>query len=347
MSITSLNTRRKRILQAIVEMYIETALPVSSQAITQRLRSQLSAATVRNIMAELDSLGLIWQPHTSAGRIPTDKGYRYYIDAMLEPAQLSQDEKDFIASQYSVQNEAFDEVLINVLRLLSNFSGYTAMAFSSGLRRILLKRLELVSVESAKVLIVLVSREGLVKTTIVQMPRKIEAGQLEKISKFLNEEFEGLTLEGIKKRLAQELLSSTDVFFHIIKRASEVIDLALASFTKDELYLEGTSYILGQPEFQNTQKLQAVLRTFERPEPLLEIMKEDLDIEGIKVHIGKENSYEDIQECSLVISSFKIKNRNMGSLGIIGPRRMSYAKVISAVDYMARIFSERIVDFGL
>ncbi len=246
MFVTRLDTRRKRIFQAIVEEYVDRALPVSSQAIAQRLRPRISAATVRNVMSELDTLGLIWQPHTSAGRIPTDRGYRYYIDSLLHLKQLSVQERESIESQYPTQNTAFDELLEEILRILSNFSGYTTLACSS--------------------------------------------------------------------------------------------------FGKAKLYVKRVSYILEQPEFQNAQKLQAILRTFERQEPLLSIMREGLGIDGVRVHIGKENPCEDIQDCSLVLSNFKIRNRNLGVLGIIGPRRMFYSKTISAVGYMTQILSERIAD---
>jgi len=244
MAVTALNIRGKKILQAIVESYIETAVPVSSQAIARRLRLRLSTATVRNIMAELDELGLIWQPHTSAGRIPTDRGYRYYIDSISEPEELTSGERELIEQRYPQQSEALDEFLTGALRILSGFSGYTSLAFSS--------------------------------------------------------------------------------------------------FGRDRLYVERVSCILEQPEFQNTRKLQVILRTFEEEEPLLKIMKDDLDPDGVKVHIGRENPCEDIQECSLVIANFKIKDRNMGALGIIGPRRMSYPKVISTVSYMAQALGERI-----
>ncbi|MCQ9208898.1 MAG: hypothetical protein NG712_05940 [Omnitrophica bacterium] len=247
MFVTSLDSRRKKTLQAIVEAYVETASPVSSQTIVRKLHWRISPATVRNIMAELSEQEFVWQPHISAGRIPTDKGYRYYIDSLLEPEQLSFQERELIENQYPAKREAFDELLTEILGILSNFSGYTA--------------------------------------------------------------------------------------------------LALSSFGKDKLYIEKLSCILEYPEFHNTEKLQPILKTFERREPLLKIMKEDLSTDGVKVHIGKENPYRDIQECSLVVSSFKIKNKNMGALGIIGPRRMSYPKVISTVEYMAHTFNERFSDF--
>ncbi len=249
MNVTSLDTRRKEILQAIVEAYIETALPVSSQAITQRLCLHLSAATIRNAMAQLDALGFIWQPHTSAGRIPTDKGYRYYIDSILEVGELTLQERELIESLYPGRNQALDKLLTEFLRILANFSRYTALAFSC--------------------------------------------------------------------------------------------------FGKERFYVTGTSYILEQPEFRDVQKLQPILRTFETEEPLLAIMKEDLDPDGIKIHIGKENPCREIQECSLVVSNFRVKRRNMGALGIIGPRRMSYPKVISTLDYVTKILGERIADFNI
>jgi heat-inducible transcriptional repressor len=347
MFVTNLNERTKKVLQAIVESYIETAMPVSSQAIAQLFRQRISAATIRNVMAELDDLGLIFQPHTSAGRIPTDKGYRYYIDTLLSVEQLTKDEQEFIESQYLIQDEVFDELLHAILRILSNFMGYTAIAFSAGLKKILFRKLELVCVQSTKLLVVMVSQEGMLKTTVVQLPYTIGQMELVKIAKFLNEEFNGLTLGEIKARLSLRLLSSSDSFFYLLKKATDILDLSFNNFNKDKLYYEGTSYIFEHPEFQDSQKLQAILRTLEKQEPLLRIMKEDIDGDGVKVHIGQENQCQDIQECSLVVSNFKLRNVKMGALGIIGPRRMSYAKVISAVDYAARIFSERMFELSM
>lgn len=246
MSVTSLNTRRKEILQAIVEMHIETALPISSQVVAQRLRPRVSSATVRNIMAELVEMGLIWQPHPSAGRIPTDKGYRCYVDSLLDVEKLSVQDREFIESQCLSRKNVLDDLLTEILRILSNLSGYPTLAFSS--------------------------------------------------------------------------------------------------FTKTRLYVERVSYFFEQPEFQDTQKLRTIIKTFEQQEPLLEIMREDLHPDGIKVHIGQENTCENMQDCSLIVSNFKIKDRNMGTLGIIGPRRMSYSKAISAVGYMANIFNEWVND---
>lgn len=344
MSVTPLNTRRNKVLQAIVETHIETAAPVSSQAITYRLRSRLSPATIRNVMAELAQLGLIWQPHTSAGRLPTDQGYRYYTDSLLEPERLTAQEKELIKRSCLRQNEALDRLLTETLRILANFSGYTALAFSSGLRKILIKRLELVSLQSHRLLVVLISQAGLVKVQVVQMPYEIEGQELMKIAKFINQQLVGLSLDEIKEQLSMKILAAKDAFFHLLKKASEILDLTFASFDKDKLYLEGASHILEQPEFQDAHKLQAILRTFEQEDPLLEILKDDLNPDGIKVHIGRENPCQDIQECSLVISNFKIRNRNIGSLGIIGPRRMPYARAISAVSYIAQTLSEGIVD---
>jgi heat-inducible transcriptional repressor len=293
-------------------------------------------------MAELDELGFVRQPHTSAGRIPTDEGYRYYIDSLLQLEYLTLQERELIETRYEVRNEAFEELLTEMLRILSNFSGYTALAFSSGVRRILFKKLELVPVEPAKLLVALVSMEGLVKTAVVHMPYQIEQADLFRIARFLNEEFAGLGLEEIKQRLSLKLLSGSDSFFHVVKAAEDIVDLIFENCDKDKLYLEGARYLLEQPEFQNAGKSRAILSAIERQEPLLAIMKEDLDQDGIKVFIGKESSCEDIQECSLVISNFKMKNRNMGALGIIGPRRMSYSKVITTVGYMARVLGGKI-----
>lgn len=346
MAVTPLNTRRKEILQAVVKNYIETAIPVSSQTIARRLRTQISSATVRNIMAELDEIGLIYQPHTSAGRIPTDKGYRYYIDSLLEFEQLTPDERRFIEGLNLEKDKAFDDLLTEILRILSKFSGYTAVAFSSGLRRISFKKLDFIPVQKKGILVVLVSSEGLVKTAVVHIPYKLEKNQLEKIAQFLNSAFEGLSLDEVKQAVTRRLLTTRDSFFYILKMAAQILELAFTNFEKDKLYLTGTSYILEQPEFQNAQKLYGILQVFEKQEPLLEIMRKELDSEGVKIHIGKENPCTDMQECSLIISNFKVKDRSIGSLGILGPRRMFYPRAISTVSYMAQFLSRQIADFS-
>lgn len=249
MFVTPLDKRRKEVLQAIVEAYIESAAPVSSQAIAQRLHQRISTATIRNVMAELDELGFVWQPHTSAGRIPTDQGYRYYIDTLAEIGQLNPEEKGLIPTRPLPEKDAFDELLAEFLHTLSNFSGYTALAFSA--------------------------------------------------------------------------------------------------ITDERLYIERTSCILEQPEFQNIPKLASILRAFEQQKPLLEIMRQDLEPDGVKVHIGKENPCVDIQECSLIVSNFKLNKKNMGTMGIIGPRRMSYPKAISTVNYITQALSERLSGLGI
>ncbi|MFC1631660.1 heat-inducible transcriptional repressor HrcA [Candidatus Omnitrophota bacterium] len=347
MFITPTDTRRNKVLQAIVQVYIESATAVSSLVVARKLRPRLSAATVRNVMAELDELGLIWQPHTSAGRIPTDVGYRYYIDLLLAQEQLLERERKLIQKRCLLRNEAFDQLLTEILQILSDFSGYTALAFSSGLKRILLKRLELVPLHAKGILVVLISQTGLVKTAVVQLPEEIAQPELAKIVKLLNAEFSGLTLDEIQQRLKRRLLATRDIVYQLLKKALQILELSFISFAKDKLYLEGTSYIVEQPEFQNAEALRAIFKTFEQTDPLLDIMKEDLSPDGIKVHIGKENSCQNIQECSLVISNFKINDKNMGSLGIIGPRRMPYARVIATVNYMAQLLDKRSVDFGI
>ena len=347
MFISDLNKRRNKILQVIVESYIETAQPVSSQSISQRLRSRISSATIRNAMHQLDELGLIWQPHTSAGRIPTDKGYRYYIDTLLEVGVLTHNERELMQSRYPSQNEAYEELLKEVLNLLSALSGYTTMAFSTGLKSILFKKLELISVYSSKILVVLVSPEGSLKTAVVQLPYQVTQTELVKIARFLNEEFEGLRLDEIKAKLSARVLFTQDAFFHLLKKATEILNAASEYFNKDILFIEGTSHIFEQPEFRDAQKVYGIFKVIEEKAPLLSILKEGLENEGVNVYIGRENDCVDIQECSLVVSSFKVQDSKLGAIGILGPRRMSYAKVISAVDYMSQMLSQRITHYWM
>lgn len=244
MHITDLETRRNEILKAIIDAHIDTALPIGSAVLSRRFHLGLSPATIRNTMADLEKDGYISQPYTSAGRIPTDKGYRYYIDSLMEAEELALEEEERIEEEYQLHEiREYEDLFLETSRVLCQWTNYTAL---------------------------------------VHFPHSL----------------------------------------------------------RNRLYLEGTSFILEQPEFQDTRKVKLIFRAFDDKAELLSIMETDLKTEGVNVHIGRENRYEDLQECSLITSSCKMGNKFRGTLGIIGPKRMSYSRVISVVDYVADLVTK-------
>ncbi len=246
MHVTDLDTRRNEILKAIINAHIDTALPVGSAVLSRRFQFDLSPATIRNTMADLERSGFITQPYTSAGRIPTDKGYRYYIDSLMEVEELAPEEEERIEEEYqSQQIREYEDLFLETSRVLCQWTNYTAL---------------------------------------VHFPHSL----------------------------------------------------------RNRLYLEGTSFILEQPEFQNTERVKLIFRAFDDKVELLSIMERDLEAEGVNVHIGKENRYEDLQECSLITSPCKMGNKFRGTLGIIGPKRMSYSRVISVVSYIANLVTRMV-----
>jgi transcriptional regulator of heat shock response len=244
MYVTDLESRRNNILKAVVDVHIDTALPVGSSLLSRRFQFNLSPATIRNTMADLEREGYISQPYTSAGRIPTDKGYRYYVDSLMEVEELVSSEEERIEQDcLSRQIKGYDDLLSEISRILCKRTNYTALVHF----------------------------------------RHPKGGRF---------------------------------------------------------YLEGTSFILEQPEFQDTRKVKLIFRAFDEKIELLEIMERDLKTEGVNVHIGRENRYEDLKDCSLITSSYKLSNRFKGTLGIIGPKRMSYSRVISVVNYVANLVTK-------
>lgn len=236
-----LEARKTKVLKAIISTHIDTALPVGSSLLSHRFQFNLSPATIRNTMADLERDGFITQPHTSAGRVPTDKGYRYYIDSLLEIEEFTPDQDERIEQGYRFpQVREYEDIFPEVSRILSQWTNYTAL---------------------------------------VHFYRPLHS----------------------------------------------------------HLYLEGVSFILEQPEFQDAQKVKLIFRAFDDKVELLKIMEEDLETEGVNVHIGRENRYEDLYDCSLVTSTYKMSNKLKGTLGIIGPKRMGYSKVISVVNYVANL----------
>lgn len=344
MNASDLKIRRNKILEAIIDAHVDTALPVGSFAISHRLRVSLSPATIRNIMAELEELGYIWQPHTSAGRVPTDKGYRYYVDTLMEAQYLTKDEEEEIGSRYEAKKDTLEKIVEETSKVLSIVTHCAGLALFPKVKRELFKRVELILVEPKKVLAVLVSSSGLVRNSTIPFEGEIEESELQRVSQFLNQEFKGKTIGEIESHLERQLLMEQHSFFYILKRALEIVHSSAVNTQEDKLYLEGASHILEQPEFNNTERVKPILRALEERCELLEIMNRDLEEGKIAIHIGSESGYEDIQECSLVISPYTIGNCSIGTLGIIGSKRMLYSKVVPVVRFISQIVGQLIGD---
>lgn len=338
--------RRKNILNAIVESYIETAVPVGSRVISQRFRWSMSPATVRNVMADLEEIGLIMHPHTSAGRVPTDKGYRVYVDSMTEPKHLTKEEEVIINKLLVRKDEDFDFLMQRVSKAISMITNVAGIVLTPRLKRSIFKHIEFILLDEMRVLGVLMTGSGLVKNAMFELEEGISKSELSRISDFLNQELEGMFLGDIKDHLTRRLIEHRDSFYNFLKKAMLIVTMPNLLRLDDQVYFDGATTIMLQPEFSDVSKVRLFLKVFEEKKDLVNLFNEDMEREGVKVHIGKENTCKCIQEYTIITCNYKVKDRTIGALGAIGPTRLEYGKVISAVKYLSDMLGKALENIG-
>ncbi len=328
-----LSSRKKDILQAVVTDYIKMAQPVGSRTISRRYQVGLSPATIRNDMADLEEMGYLLQPHTSAGRIPTQKGYRYYVDELMETADLEESEKDKIKQVYEFEKiREIEEIIKYTTNLLSSLTNYTSLVIGPQLKKSAFKKLQIMPFDNQRALLLLVADTGFVKNKVIHYPQTLSSGELNRIVSYLNRRLEGLTIDKLTSRLISELRRD---LYHHIKFLEETFTLLEESLAEDErrVFLGGTTNILSQPEFGDLEKVRALLSLFEQNALLANLLARPVaGIDGITVRIGRENMLEEVQECSLVIATYCLGKEVVGTIGVLGPTRMEYSRTIAILE---------------
>lgn len=336
-----LDARKKAILFVAVQEYILTAEPVSSQKLVEKYQLGISSATVRNELAGLESMGYLHQPHTSAGRVPTDVGYRYYVDSISDKPGLTNREERAIVRLFSVINMEMEELMRETAQILSKFTNYIAVALAPSFKRSILKHIDLVSLSPRHVLIVLITDKGQVlKRTVSIKEFGKDIGELEQL---LNERLQGLG--------QSEILSLRDAIDlpdqELVETIRILIDAILDSMVsedKERIFLSGTESIFHQPEFEDLHKVQILLNTLEHGYRLMQWLEDSARTQKVLVRIGSENPNQEIKDCSVVVSSYQLDDETQGTLGIIGPTRMNYARVISAVGFVSDSLSRALIE---
>ena len=322
--------RKHRILEAVILSYAETESPVGSEVLLERYPLGVSSATVRNVMAELEEEGLITHPHTSAGRIPTDYGYRYYVDLLMKRGRLEIPEEEAIQSVAGMKGEDPAVVLQEAAQVLSALTQEAGVALVPQIGHGSFRHLELISVDPKVVVGVLISSEGMVRHARMALEAELEAQELEQLAAFLNEELAGLSLFQAQAQLDRAA-----------EHWSKAMDFAaLNSLFQEEasVILEGTSWLLEAPEFQEAEKTRRLMRGLENKE-LVQILMRDLAAEEVKLHIGSENRGTSLTDCTIAGAPYHLRGGVMGTVGVLGPTRMNYPRVTVIVGRMAQAVS--------
>jgi len=338
-----LTDRGQKILEAIIEEYIATAQPVGSKALTQNQGIKLSPASVRNVMAELEELGYLASPHTSAGRIPTEKGYRFYVDTILRVSEMDRGQKDRIELQYRQQGLQMTDMLREASRTLSSISHYTGLVMIPRLKATIFRHIEFVKLSPRLILAVFVTQSGLVQNKLVEVDEDLSPRELEKITNYLNQTMTGLSIQDVRTRIITEMAQEKALYDQLMRRAFTLSSAALVDESNGDVIIEGTSRFLEQPEFSDLDCMKRIVQTFEQKSALVELLDRGLETKGVQVIIGSETEHTELSDCSLITAAYSGKRGTLGTLGVIGPNRMPYATIIPIVDYTASLIS-RLLD---
>lgn len=328
--------RKKKILQALIHQYIKTGRPVGSSALTEDYNFDLSPATIRNLMAELETEGYLTHPHTSAGRIPTDRGYRSYVDSLIELQKLVIEEERRVRQEYDARIKEMEEVLVQTSRILSALSQYSGFVVTPKLERNLLQYIELVPLSEGKVLVIMVTHSGMVKHRIVEAA--ISRSRLIELSNMLNAKLRGLPLAEAKQRVMHELEEAQRNEIDLLTLARDLSDEIFSM--DEEIYLGGTANVLALPEFQDFGPMRSLLRLNDDKDLLMHLLNDQLNHEGVQVVIGSEASADEFRDLSVVSSVYCDGENPVGVLGIVGPKRMEYPKMMALVSAVSKIVNK-------
>ena len=333
----TLDERKFMILKAIIDDYIMTAMPVGSRTISRKSGVGFSPATIRNEMSDLEELGYLAQPHTSAGRIPSNKAYRLYVDQLLHINGISPEEKIRIDRYMHDRSQQVEEMIRAAANVLSDATQYTSVIVAPQIRSLRIRRVQLVKVSDTMALMIVVTNAGIVKDAAVRIPEGITSEHLFRISEMLTEQLQEHTLSEVRQIFAQ-MFRDLSTHRRLLGGVMSAMEEKLVEDAPEDIIVGGTTKMLNYPEYSDVEKAKNFLSIFESKDRLAGLLKKSGGME-ISIRIGPENEIEELKDCSLVTATYRVGSHGKGTLGIIGPTRMNYRRVLTVMDYMGHVIS--------
>jgi heat-inducible transcriptional repressor len=336
----TLRPRDLRVLRSVIDAHISTGEPVASGAVSRRRRVDLSPASVRAVMAELERRGLLVQPHTSAGRVPTDSAYRVYVDRLMPRTSMKQEGARRIDAALVRHRGEVTDLLGEASRQLSRFSHQVGLVLAPDIERTVIDRLEFVRLAAGRIMAILVDRSGVVQNRVVEPAEDVEQPELDRIGRYLTDELGGRTLPEVRAELLRRMSEERATYDRLMRRSLELGRRAVdAPDSGGDVFVEGASNLLDSPEFSDVERMRDLLRTLEEKHRLVDLLGRLLQSEGVQVVIGEENPVAALAGCSLVASAYGADDRVMGTVGVVGPTRMEYSKAVALVGYLSSALS--------
>lgn len=324
------------LFKSLVEHFINDGQPVGSRTLVRDLDLDLSAATIRNVMADLEDMGFLHSPHTSAGRIPTARGYRLFVDSLLRVNDLGSEEIHRIAEEMD-SGDSIQNLLERTSSMLSDITHLASVVMLPRLEHSTLNQVEFMSLSDNRVLVILVMSDNEIQNRIIHTARTFSASELEQAANYLNKMFSGKDLPEIRKEMLAELEGMKDNVNQLMQAAIEMAQQAIESGTKDDCVIAGETNLMGVSGWGDIDRLKRLFDTFNRKRDILHLLEQSINAKGVQIFIGEESGYEVLDDCSIVTSPYESEGQILGVLGVIGPTRMDYERVIPIVDLTAKM----------
>lgn len=332
-----IDERSQEVLKSLIQLHIATGEPVGSQSLARALSLRLSPATLRNLMADLERAGFLSHPHTSAGRVPTDEGYRAYVDSLMTPAPMRLRDAAAIESSLRAGEGSPQRVLESASRVLSRFSHSVGFVIAPNIGRANLRQLDLVRLPYPRVLVVMVCGSGMVTNKVVELEEQLSSDDLQACANYLNAHFSGLSLDTARSRLLEMMREEKALYDHLLQQVIAVGERAFEGGGEESsVYLDGTANILDQPEFEDLGRMRSLFKTFEEKSRLVRILNACISGEGIRILIGHENPEPGLKDMALVGAGYSLGGAPGLGLGVMGSTRMEYGRMIALVDHVGR-----------
>ncbi|WP_062355709.1 heat-inducible transcriptional repressor HrcA [Bacillus kwashiorkori] len=329
-----LTERQLLILQVIIDDFIRSAHPVGSRTLAKKEEIALSSATIRNEMADLEELGFIEKTHVSSGRVPSEKGYRFYVDHLIQPQKLHNSELERIQSVFAERYYEFEKIVQNSAKVLSDLTKYTAIVLGPAVKVNKLNRVQIIPLNERTALAVLVTDTGHIENRVFAIPQDLNRADFEKVVNILNSRLAGVPLNVLQDKLFKEvsaiLREHVDNYEYLLRSISEVFHLS----EDEKLYYSGKNNMLAQPEFQDLNQIKNIFDLIEKEQDFSKILKKTPI--GLHVKIGSENNNEAMNSCSLITATYNIGEEQIGTIAILGPKRMNYSRVISLLNLLSK-----------
>lgn len=340
--VIELTDRDQKVLEAVVIDYIQSGEPVGSRTISKRYGLHVSSATIRNIMCDLEDQGLLQQPHTSAGRVPTEKGLRLYLDYIMRSTRLAEQEKALILQAYRESKRDIQELLRKTSKVLSNFCRQAGVVLWPKLKLTRFKHIEFIRLRQGQILVILISESGLLHQRLLDVDEDLVQDDLDKYSRYLNELLQNVPLGEVRQRILVEMKNEKVLFDQLYGRALEISRRVFQTNMEDsEVYIEGRTNLLNSPEFADVDRMRRVLEAFENKSRIIRLLDMALKpSEGAQIILGTESELVELQEISLISSPYRQGETTVGVLGVIGPVRMDYSRIIPIVEFTASLLSQ-------